>query len=150
MKKGFTILELLIVLGIMALLVGVIFSAFINVRKGNALQNDTDVIVETLRQARSQTLSSQNQMQYGVHLASTQITLFTGASYSAGNATNQNIPLNASDTVLTITLVGGGSDVVFARLSGETTQSGTVVLSSSSTGKTKTITIYKTGIIEVQ
>lgn len=148
-KNGFTLLELLIALGVMSILIVIVFAAFISLRKSSTLQTDTETIVEILRQARSQTMTSQSASRYGVHIASDKVTLFTGSSYNPNDTTNQNVLLNTSDTVTTISLSGGGSDVIFNRLSGETAQNGTVVISSPTTGKSKTVIIYKTGVVEV-
>ncbi len=147
-KRGFTAAEFLIVIAILALLSIGTVSTFVGFRDSQALSKDTELVVETLRQARSQTLTSQNSSQYGVHIGTTNITLFAGATYTAGSASNQVFPLTSRDTVVTITLTGGGSDVVFKRLSGETSQNGTIVLTSASSSKTKTVTIYKTGLVE--
>ena len=85
-----------------------------------------------------------------MHIGSTKITLFTGSVYSVGASTNQDFNLNSRDSIITISLTGGGSDVVFVRLSGETSQNGTITLSSSALSQTKTITVYKTGVVESQ
>ena len=146
-ETGFTTIELLMALGILALLITIVFSISVDVRKSQALQKDTETIVEILREARSDTLSSQSDTNYGVRFASSTITIFPGSSYSSGNPLNRIFELNASDTILTITLTGGGSNVVFNRLTGETSQNGAVVVSSPTTSKTKTVTIYKTGLV---
>ena len=101
-----------------------------------------------MREARGQTLSSENSSQYGVHFTSSKITLFTGSSYIVGTSTNQDFNLTSTDTILTITLTGGGNDIVFNRLTGETTQNGTVVVSSTLATTTRTVTIYKTGVVD--
>lgn len=147
-KRGFTFIEIMIVLGILGLLSAIIFSTFISLRKSQALDKDTEIVAEVLTQARSQTLSSQNASQYGVHIASAGITLFTGSSYIAGAATNQSFSLTATDSIVTISLAGGGSDIVFDRLTGETSQNGSVVISSPSASRVRTITIYRTGLIQ--
>lgn len=123
-------------------------TTFVAFRKNAALNKDTETVIETLRQARSETLSSQNASQYGVHISATKITVFTGSTYSPSDSTNRDFLLSPMDTIVTIDLVGGGSDVIFNRLTGETSQSGTVVISSPTTSKTKTVTIYKTGLVE--
>lgn len=145
---GFTILELLISLSVMAIVIVIVMTAFISFRKSHALVSDTDTVIEVLRQARNQTLSSKNSSVYGVHFAASKITLFAGGTYSSGSGTNQDFFLNATDTILTISLAGGGSDVVFQRLSGETAQNGTITISSPSTSQSKVVTIYKTGVVE--
>lgn len=147
---GFTILELFIVLGIIFLLVSLVLSGLIGFKKDQALQKDTELIIELLNQARNQTISSKNQSEYGVHFSQSTATIFKGTSYSAGSSDNQNYPLNSTDTIITISLNGGGTDVVFNRLSGETAQAGTVVLSSPGINQIKTVTIYGTGVIDSQ
>ena len=146
--KGFTAGELIVSLAIMFVVAGIVMSAFINFRKTQSLSIDTETVIEVLRQARNQTLSSKNSTVYGVHLTAPKITLFTGATYSSGASTNQDYNLSSTDTILTISLNGGGSDVIFQRLSGVTAQNGTVIVSSPGLSQTKTITIYKTGLIE--
>jgi Tfp pilus assembly protein FimT len=146
--SGLSLAEILIALGILALITSLLLSTFVSFRKEQALDKDTELIVEILEQARSETLSSKNASQYGVHFASGQITIFTGGVYSPSDSTNQDFILNATDTIITITLTGGGSDVVFNRLTGESNQYGTVVVSSPTTGRIRTVTIYKTGVIE--
>lgn len=147
---GFTVIEILMVLAILTVLTAIVFATFIQFRKQQALGKDAELIVEVLEQAHSQTLSSQNSSQYGVHFSSSQITLFVGGTYSAGAGTNQSYAINSTDTILTISLNGGGNDVVFNRLSGESSQYGTVVVSSPTASATRTVTIYKTGVIESQ
>lgn len=147
-SKGFTLVELLGAFSIMIILMAIVTGIFMNFRNSQSLGKDTEMTLSVLRQARSQTLTSQNGTNYGVHFGTTKITLFVGNTYSAGASTNIDFILTGSDTVMAITLVGGGSDIIFKRLSGETSQNGTIVLTSTITGSTKTVTVYKTGLIE--
>ena len=149
-NSGVTMIEFIGVFAILVILSTVTLTTFIHFRNNQSLDKDTETIVETLEQARNQTLSSQNASQYGVHITSSKVTLFTGSSYTNGASGNIDVPLTSSDAIVTITLTGGGGDVVFQRLTGETTQDGTVVISSSSIGKTRTITIFKTGVVQSQ
>lgn len=147
-RNGFTLLEILIIVAIMAVLVGVTVATFVSFRNAQTLDRDTDAIVSALREARSQTLVSQNASVYGVHLASSTVTLFTGSSYSAGTASNVVTNLTSTNIISTLTLTGNGTDIVFKRLTGETDQDGTLVLKSSATNNARTVTVYKTGLIE--
>ena len=148
LKSGLSIVEFLVILSIIFLLSALVLNTFIDLRKYQSLKKDTEIIVEVLNQARSQTISSLGSTQYGVHMASSKVTLFSGSSYDPASTTNKDYPLSSTDTILTITLAGGGSDVIFQRLSGETLQDGTIVISSPTTSKTESVTIYKTGIVE--
>jgi Tfp pilus assembly protein FimT len=146
--KGFTTIELLSVLCILFILTFIGLNMFISFRQNQSLQKDTETIVEVLAEAHSQTLSSKNASQYGVHVDTQKVTLFLGNSYNAGNATNKEFSLSASDIVLTTNFSDGGNDIVFQRLTGEAVQSGTITVSVPSTSQIKTVTIYKTGVIE--
>lgn len=149
-NSGVTAVELLVVLSIITVLSVLIITSFVTFRKNQALVFDTDTVVGVLRQARNQTLSSKNSSNYGVHFTAPKITIFTGSTFNSNASGNQDFVLSSTDTILTISLTGGGSDVVFSRLSGETSQNGTVVVSSPGVSETKTVTIYKTGLVESQ
>ncbi len=148
--KGFSILELIVVLAVMAILVAIFLNTFIVFRKNQALAKDSETIALVLNEARNLTLDSKNSSNYGVHITSSKVTFFVGNTYGAGNSGNMDYALNTTDTIITISLTGGGSDVAFQRLTGETSQNGTVTISSPGISQTKTVTIYKTGLIEVQ
>lgn len=149
-NAGFTLVELLVVITIISLLTVATISIFVRFRNNQAFSKDREMIVSVLRDARNQTLTSKDSSQYGVHVSASKITFFVGSVYSSGASSNKNFPLMSADTVLTANLTGGGSDIIFNRLSGETNQDGTVSMFSSSLAKTKIITIYKTGLIESQ
>jgi type II secretory pathway pseudopilin PulG len=149
-SKGFTVIELLVVFSIMVLLFGIIVSTFFSFRKNQSLALDTQTVVSLLRQARNQTLSSKNSTVYGVHFSSPQAVLFVGSTYSSSDPLNETFNLSSTDTILTITLTGGGNDVIFQRLTGETNQNGTIVISAPGLSQTKTVTIYKTGLVDSQ
>ena len=146
-KRGFTLVEILFVLGIIVILVTLVVSGFASFKKGEALDLDKQAVVETLEQAKDQTLASYSATQYGVHFSSSSITLFSGSSYSAGAKGNIVYPLSSSDDTMTISLNGGGTNVIFNRLVGDTADNGTITLTSASTHATRTVTIYKTGLV---
>jgi prepilin-type N-terminal cleavage/methylation domain-containing protein len=148
--SGLTLVEILVVISILGILTAISLTSFVTLRKSEGLKKDTETVIEILRQARAQTLSSKDGQTYGVHLATSTATLFSGSSYSSTTPTNLVFNFNNTDTIQTVSLVGGGSDVVFKRLTGETNQSGTILFSSPSVSMTKTIVIYKTGVAGLQ
>jgi prepilin-type N-terminal cleavage/methylation domain-containing protein len=150
-QRGLSVVELLVVIGILSLLSVLTFETFNKLNSTKAIETDALRILLELQEARSLTVSSKNADQYGVHFASSSITLFEGASFVSGSSTNITSKLNRAVIISSTTLSGGGLDVIFQRLTGETSQSGTVTLSLvASSSVSKTITIYKTGLAEIQ
>jgi len=149
MTRGFTLIEILVVIVILLSLVGVSFSAFLNFNKHAAFEVGVHSVVNFLKEARSLTLASRNAEVYGVHFEATRIVLFAGDTFSEPNPDNREYEFKSDVELTTISLTGGGSDVVFDRLTGETAQFGTTTLSRiSDASTTKDIIINGTGIVE--
>ena len=150
MKTGFTLMEILVVLGLMALAVGIIFPSFFSYRNQQVLSGATSELASLIASARAKTLASEGDTTYGVHFVSTQATLFAGPTYTAGAPGNQVLELNSLLTLSTISLNGGGADMIFSRLTGKTSQSGTLTVTlNSDVAQSKTITVSSTGVITV-
>lgn len=148
-NKGFTLVELVIIISILVLIIGFSASSFNLLNKSQALNKSADFVGTVLRQARSQTLSSKNISQYGVHFDTSQIVLFDGPTYNANNVTNIAFPLNYLVNISDVTLAGAGREVIFDRLTGDTSQTGTVkLILISNPSSAVTINISGTGLIE--
>ena len=150
LTRGFSIIEVLASIAILAVLTAIAIPVLSSFRNQQALKNTAEDILSLLHQADAETNSSLNASSYGVHFTSSSATLFTGTSYTSGATGNKVVSFDPSVTLAAsdISLNGGGSDVIFTRLSGDITQYGTLTirLASDST-KTKIITIYQTGIV---
>lgn len=147
-KRGFTIVEILIVLGIMGLVTILTVGVFSNFKNQESLDKTSGLVIEILRQAKHSTIDSKNSNQYGVHFDPNSVVLYVGPTYSDISPSNQTYLLNSDIVVYSTNLNGGGNDVLFNKVTGETNNNGTIVLRSQTDGTTKTITIYKTGLIE--
>ncbi|MEK7087656.1 MAG: prepilin-type N-terminal cleavage/methylation domain-containing protein [Patescibacteria group bacterium] len=147
MPKGFTLLEMLLALGIIAIIAVVSITSLSRVNTDKALSVEADKALSLLARARSATLSAKDGFAYSIHFEERMVVLFKGAGYSSGAQDNISLTLNEEVKISAIALTGGGSDVVFKKLTGATTQNGTVTLASIRDGtKTKVITIEATGI----
>jgi prepilin-type N-terminal cleavage/methylation domain-containing protein len=145
--RGVTLLEFVVVIAIVVVLTSIIVNSFSAFKNNKVLDTGVENILSVLAKARGNTLASKNAYQYGVHFESAQIVLFQGAVYSVSDPNNEIISLDTSLEVSSISLAGGGSEVIFDRLTGKTSENGTIVIRvKSDTTKTKTITIDATGI----
>lgn len=144
---GFTLLELLIAIAVITALALVIASGVGSFRESAALDQAVDDTIELLRQARARTLASENALGYGVHFASTSVTLFPGGTFVPGNTANSVVNLPAQVEISSIALSTTTGNVFFERLSGSTRATGTVDFVTSRTSKTKRIQILLSGVL---
>lgn len=148
MKNGFSILEVLVSIAIMAVIIAVVVLPLSKNRQYRVLLQSTEDIVSALNLSRSNTLSSVGSDSYGVKILSDKVIMFKGSTYNASSVDNKTINLQSGLNVSVIILNGGASEVVFKRLTGATDQYGTITIQvTSDTSKNKTITIGKTGLV---
>jgi hypothetical protein len=135
------------------LLLSIVSISFTSFRNAQTLENSVSEIISLIREARGKTLSSEDSSQYGLHFEASRMVFFKGTVFKEpGPAApyNREIQLSPLVEISSISLAGGGSDVIFKRLTGGTNQYGSVVLRvKSDTSKTRTININSTGAIDV-
>ena len=149
-KRGYTAIEILLVIGIMGILMSIVGLSFSSFRNSNILSIEVENIVSLISQARNDTLSSKNDTVYGVHVEGGRVVLFDGATFSEPDPENIEILLYSSVTLTDISLGGNGTDIIFKRLSGKTDGHGTMLLVlTNATTTRKTITIYSTGLVDI-
>lgn len=150
-NQGISLLEILFVISIIIVITVMIVLNLSKFRSEQALQNTTSDIISLLNEARTNTISSKNATYYSVHFESARAVLFTGGTFTEPVSTNKQIDIDSSVTIpasVGISLNGGGSDVIFTRISGDTQDYGTIIVRlTSDATRQKTITINKTGIV---
>jgi len=122
-EKGFTLVELMIVLAILVFLIAVSLPLAINFYQTRQLDIHTQGIVQALRRAQMKAMSVEADSSFGVYITSDQYILFKGDTYAArdvGYDETFDLPENLS--------VSGLSGVVFSRLKGAPSSTGTTIL----------------------
>ena len=147
-RRGFSLVEILVVVALIGIVATIATAGFPIFTKQNALDKGTAVIRSVLEEARSMSLNSNGFSEYGVHFESSRVVRFRGVIYSAGSS--DNVPKNLGSYVMISAInLGGSSDVVFKKRSGEADPFGTVELSRADDSSVKKIiTIYRTGLAE--
>ena len=149
-RKGFSILEALLVLGILALLFTISLASFSQFGSGKTLDTAALAVLSTLETARSQTIASVGDSAYGVHFTSSSVVLFKGGTYVPGDPNNVTTALSERVTVSSIALAGGGADVVFAKVTGKASPTGTITVQLlADASKTKVVTIEASGLARI-
>ncbi len=161
MKKNllaFTVVELLVVMGILATILSLSSVNLITFYNKNTLGTAVDVLISDMRQQQLQAMvgdseGSGTNNAYGIYFQPTSYTLFKGTVYSSSDPLNFKVKLNDdlqfSNLMFRTHL--GNSQVVFSSVSGETMDYDPnynyVTLKNIQTSDTKTIQLNKYGTV---
>lgn len=144
-----TLIEILVTVAIVGILAALLTGAFSAYNRSHALAASAEDIRSFIELARSKTLSSRGDTQYGVYIGSDSLTLFSGDSFNPADPSNviDELELHAYVTVQDVALASGVTQqLVFERLTGATSQPGTITVAlKTDSSKTETITIEPTG-----
>lgn len=147
-SRGFTLLEIIISIAIFSVILATVIPSLMTFRRSSILNTETQEVVTLANRARLLSVSSKNDQQFGVHFESGKVVLFQGATYTAGAPTNEERVLDSSITGTTV-LDGGGSEVLFAKVTGEASKVATTTLLVSGTTSSTTVLILKTGVVTI-
>lgn len=146
-KKGFSILEIVLVMAIICVLLGLT----VNYYSGTQIRADIDTqaanIVHYLRLAQSSAAAGLNNESHGIHFQPESYTIFHGDTYDPNSMDNFQVMFPETMTINSLSLNGGGTDLIFSKTTGETAQFGTIMLNSNQINKTVTITVSPVGTV---
>jgi type II secretory pathway pseudopilin PulG len=157
MRKGFTLIEALLIIGILFILFFVAFPNFRFFQKESDLKDSSEEIINTLRLAQSKTLASEGASRWGVYFETStlphQYILFKGESFANRDVLADEIhKLPNSIEIYEIDL-WGGKEVVFEKVTGyasSTSQVGKVSIRlKSDPTKNETIYIENSGLVRL-
>ena len=150
-NKGFSMVEVVIAVLIVGIISGVAIFAFSSLKNKQVLQNEVNNLISILEETRSLTTSGKEALNYGIFFEpnSNRTVQFRGDVYDPNSPTNKEYLLAPSVLILEVNLNGGGTEVVFERLKGETNDFGSIVLGLVDATTTKeTVEVYQTGTIK--
>lgn len=154
--RGFTLIEITIAIAIFAILAALITMNLAKPVIDTELNASVEQLKNTFFEARTKSMtgfaeSGSAAQKFGVFFNSGSYILFQ-APYSEGAATNFITSLSSGYTFSSVTFPS--SQIIFTKLSGEvegfTSGQNIIILQNTQTGISKTITIYKSGVIEIQ
>lgn len=148
-SRAFGIVEMIVVIAIISIVAAISLQSFISANKAQALEKDAETVKAVFERARSLTLSSYDRQQYGVHIQTDRVVLFNGVAYDPSASTNITEKLSSMTAISSFSIQGGGSNVIFKKLTGKTDNYGTLSISLiSDPAKVNVITINATGIVQ--
>lgn len=149
-SRGFSLLELLIVIAIIAVLAAAGAGYYRGFVKSVELQSVSKTLAEDLKQVRSKSMIGEGGVKWGAHVVNTS----GGSQYYILFSTPTNYADAGKVAISTTTLstgltfsdpsAGANKDIIFAKISGTTTATTVVVMSE---GKYATTTISSIGAV---
>jgi len=152
-NSAFTLVELLVVIGISVILVGISSSVYLSLLKRSDVDVEARKFKSVLNLARNQALASEGGQSFGVHIdsSSNEYVLFSGSTFNSSDPENERFSIPSQVVVGSIQLQGGGVDTVFNRLEGTTSQYGSIMLADiEDASDNSTICISESGSIYIQ
>ena len=152
-KSGFTLVEILIILGILAILFTITSLNLSSTIPKNALDGAVSALVSDLKQQQLYALTGasigqNSSSDYGIYFSGSKYTIFHGSTFNANDSSNFEVAFDD----LNFSYNGLGSVIVFSKNNGEIKNfqpdANTIQISSTSVDKTKSIIINKYGVIE--
>lgn len=153
-QKGFTLIEVMLVMLISAMLFGVIGYNMVKVQSTTSIQSSVDTLVSDLQSQQSKAILGVTEGRssadsYGIYFLSDQYILFHGNSYNSSEPTNFVVKLPSNIEMKSTTFPS--NIVVFSALSGEISgfspAGNTITLKVSNASNETTITLNRYGVI---
>lgn len=147
MNKGFTLIEILIVVGISALLLSLGVMSLYGFHSSQTVDNEARRLVSVLKSAQEKSIGQDGDSRWGVSF------VVTPGSYSY--SLFREIPFLETEfhdlkPALTMTITDIGSSVLFTKATGKPVPAGNIELSDGNPANTKTVTISPQGKIDYE
>ncbi len=153
-KKGFTVIELIIIISILAILFTVSSVNLLGFYSKNTLATSVTTLLSDMRQQQLKAMVGHTEGQathdaYGIYFQSDRYTLFKGPIYSSSDPTNFAVVLNPNLQFSTIFVPG--SQIVFTYGSGQFTDYDSnfnyITLKNIQTDETQTLQLNQFGTV---
>lgn len=152
-NRGYSLMEIIIASAMLTTLTVITVTTFTDFRARKARDAATAQVLGVLSRAYLDTITSKNDLVYGVQLRTSDYILFLGSTAPASDTAPSVIlreSLSAGTEIANISLTGGGSYIYFQRLTGSTLQNGTFEIRAKGRPTiSTTATVSKTGAVAI-
>ncbi len=154
MRKGYSIIELLLVAAILAILFGFLMMNLPRVTRTSTLTGELEKMVADIKLQQTNAMSGervggQSVSGYGVRFETDRYILFFGTSYSSNDANNRVTLLDSHVEISSVTF--SNTSVVFAPMSGEVvgyaTAASSLVLREKDDDRSQSVSMNAYGVI---
>ncbi|PKM91758.1 hypothetical protein CVU82_00945 [Candidatus Falkowbacteria bacterium HGW-Falkowbacteria-1] len=139
-SRGFSLLEILLTVSILALLAGVLSPVYFSMQSRDSLEAKTETVVSSLRRAQILSMTGENDSSWGLKILENEVVVFEGNDYLTRDTVYDDI-IKIDSKIIT----SGLDEIVFNKIVGDTNDTGVVTLKS--TTQERNIDINKKGIV---
>jgi len=139
-SEGVLLIEILVVIGILAILTGIGLPIGFNIYRQYILSSEQKLFLSVLRRAESLAMANSYQSGFGVAIQPGQLVIFKGSAFTDRDASFDEVYLRSASVNAT-----GTMEIAFAQISGSPVAPASITLSSAS--QSKTIIINAHGMI---
>ena len=125
-NAGFSIIEIIFVLAIIAIMTSLVIPRKDGFSGKIDLENAAISIDSKIKLAKSRSISALDGNKHGIHFEPNRVVIFQDDIYVEGAAENEVFIFSDKIEINLISLAGGGDDLIFKRLTGETENFGTI------------------------
>jgi prepilin-type N-terminal cleavage/methylation domain-containing protein len=143
LKRGFTLIEALVVLGIFSLLVAVSAPFYQSFQARNDIDVAANTIIQALTRAQGLSRAVKGDSAWGVRIQPGVITLFQGNNFSSPDRDKSNDEIFKMPKTIT---PSGANEIVYAKFTGYPVSTGTVTIAIPV--KTVNIAVNQKGLVE--
>ena len=142
MATGFTLIEVLLSVAIIALITGMSLPILASFNDRNDLDLTTQSIVSQLRRAQTYARGVNGDSEWGVHTQNDSVVLFKGGAFTGRDTTyDEATPISPAISI------DGLSDLIFTKLNAAPSVTGSITLTDTNTNETRSITINEKGMV---
>lgn len=146
MKNGFTLLELLIVMGIASILLSLTTINLVKVQHNVSVSAASDTLIADLKSQQIKAMSgASNGGSFGIHFTSSNSYILFHGTYVEGDPTNFSISL---DDPFKVSSTFPDNNIVFSKVSGEVAGPNTITIINTAGGEQQRLSVNKYGVIE--
>ncbi len=142
--KGMTLIEVLLVIGLLGTIVALAIPFYQSFQVTSELDNTTHEIISALRLAQARAMASENFEAHGVHFEAMNFTVFSGDQFDANDPENFTTEISG-----TLSINAETADLIFAKISGLPEKTSQVIISANS-GDQRLISINELGVVNEQ
>ena len=154
MKKGFTLIELMVVLAISTILLSMTMLGLNSIQQSSYEQSSLEILLSDIKLQQLKSMTGDTSIDtdhepYGIYFGTDSYTLFRGVSYNPAEVTNFTVSLQGPLSFASVTIPS--SSLIFEKGSGQfidyVAGQNNFSLVNSVTGQIITVTINEYGVI---